>query len=316
MKKVSVIVPVYNVEKYLRKCLDSLVNQTLKDIEIIVVNDGSPDKSQDIIDEYVKKYPKLVQSYIKKNGGLSDARNYGLKKASGEYISFIDSDDWVDKNMLEEMYSKAVKENADIVICDLTDHYEKYTIKHNCTKFDSPFEVSGSACNKIFKKEAIHGLSFYKSIWYEDLNFTSKLYLNSAKIAVIHKDFYHCHCRDGSIMNNNNSLKNLDIIIAIKDIINYSIEKKCYDKNIISYLIFNHILVTSINRVSKQKSKDKKFVLKELLKYCRENIKDYKKCEFYKKIPKNKKLIASLNYNGLHCISALLLKVKKIIQNK
>ena len=95
MKKVSVIVPVYNVEKYLDKCLDSLVNQTLKDIEIIVVNDGTKDKSQKIIDKYVKDYPKLVKSYIKENGGLSSARNYGLKYAQGEYVGFVDSDDYV-----------------------------------------------------------------------------------------------------------------------------------------------------------------------------------------------------------------------------
>ena len=95
MVKVSVIVPVYNVEKYIDKCLTSLVNQTLKDIEIIIVNDGSPDKSQKIIDKYVKKHSN-IKSYIKKNGGISSARNYGLKYAHGEYIAFVDSDDYVD----------------------------------------------------------------------------------------------------------------------------------------------------------------------------------------------------------------------------
>ena len=94
--KVSVIVPVYNVEKYIDKCLDSLVNQTLKDIEIIVVNDGSPDNSQKIIDKYVKKYPNKVKSFIKENGGQGSARNLGMEYAKGEYISFVDSDDWID----------------------------------------------------------------------------------------------------------------------------------------------------------------------------------------------------------------------------
>ena len=92
--KVSVIVPVYNVEKYIKKCLNSLVNQTLDEVEIVVVNDGSPDNSQKIIDEYTKKY-KNIKSYVKKNGGLSDARNYGIKKATGKYISFVDSDDYI-----------------------------------------------------------------------------------------------------------------------------------------------------------------------------------------------------------------------------
>ena len=124
MVKVSVIVPVYNVEKYITKCLNSLVKQTLKDIEIIVVNDGSPDNSQAIIDKFVKKYPKKVKSYIKKNGGLSDARNYGIEKATGEYIAFVDSDDYVEHNMYKEMYEKAKEHDFDIVVCDLKYIYE------------------------------------------------------------------------------------------------------------------------------------------------------------------------------------------------
>ena len=126
--KVSVIVPVYNVEKFIDKCLNSLVNQTLKEIEIIVVNDGSPDNSQKIIDEYVKKYPDKIKSFIKENGGQGSARNMGMEKAVGEYISFVDSDDWLDLDTLEKMYFLAKKDKSDIVICDMVDHYSYYTI--------------------------------------------------------------------------------------------------------------------------------------------------------------------------------------------
>ena len=116
--KVSVIVPVYNVDKYLRKCLDSLVNQTLKEIEIIVINDGSTDGSQRIIDEYQNTYPDIIRGFIKSNGGLSDARNYGLPFCRGEYIGFVDSDDYVDKRMYELMYTKASEDDSDMVTCD------------------------------------------------------------------------------------------------------------------------------------------------------------------------------------------------------
>ena len=109
-KKVSIIVPVYGVEEWLERCMESLVHQTLQDIEIIVVNDGSPDNSQEIIDRYVKEYPDLVQGHIKENGGLSDARNYGLQYATGEYIAFVDSDDYVDVTMYEKLYKKAIEE--------------------------------------------------------------------------------------------------------------------------------------------------------------------------------------------------------------
>lgn len=105
----SIIVPVYNVEKFIDKCLYSLVNQTLQDIEIIIVNDGSTDNSQNIIDEYVKNYSNKLVSLNKENGGLSDARNFGLKHASGEYVGFVDSDDFIDFDMYEKLYDYAIK---------------------------------------------------------------------------------------------------------------------------------------------------------------------------------------------------------------
>ena len=118
MVKVSIVVPVYNVEKYLRKCLNSLVGQTLKEIEIIVVNDGSTDGSQKIIDEFVDNYPGKIKCLIKENGGLSDARNYGMPYCSGEYIGFVDSDDYVDTKMYELLYTNAKANRSDMVTCD------------------------------------------------------------------------------------------------------------------------------------------------------------------------------------------------------
>ncbi len=115
--KVSVIVPIYNVEQYLPRCIESLLNQTLDNYEIILVNDGSPDQSQKIIDQYQKMYPDKIVGLIKENGGLSDARNYGIPYAKGEYISFLDSDDYVDCTFLEKMYNKAIETQSQIVVC-------------------------------------------------------------------------------------------------------------------------------------------------------------------------------------------------------
>ena len=111
--KVSIIVPVYNVEKYLEKCLDSLVNQSLHDIEIICVNDGSKDDSLDILEKYAKKDSR-IKIINKQNQGLSAARNDGLKVAAGEYVGYVDSDDWVDLNFYEKLYESAKKYNAEI----------------------------------------------------------------------------------------------------------------------------------------------------------------------------------------------------------
>lgn len=312
--KVSVIVPVYNVEKFIDKCLNSLVNQTLKEIEIIVVNDGSSDNSQKIIDEYVKKYPNKIKSFIKENGGQGSARNMGMEKAVGEYISFVDSDDWLDLNTLEKMYTLAKKDKSDIVICDMVDHYSNYTIYHNCTKYNSVFEVTPSACNKIFRKELIKDFRFLSKLWYEDFDFTTKILFNTNKISNISEGFYHCNCGHESTMNNNNSKKNLDMIIVIEDIIDYLKKNDKYDRNIVSYLIFNHILITTINRVAIQKSIDKKDVIRQLIKYSKDNISDYRRQTFYKNISRNRKIIAWLNYHNMYNLSKIILNIKDKIK--
>ena len=122
MPKVSLIIPVYNVENYIEKCLNSVVNQTLKDMEVIIVNDGSKDLSKQKIQKYLEKYP-WIKYLEKENGGLSDARNYGMPYATGKYIAFLDSDDYVEETMYEEMYNIAEKENADMVDCDFVWEY-------------------------------------------------------------------------------------------------------------------------------------------------------------------------------------------------
>ena len=159
--KVSVIIPVYGVEKYIDKCLASLVKQSLKDIEIIVVNDGSPDNSQKIIDKYVKKYPQKIKSYIKENGGQGSARNFGLSKATGEYIGYVDSDDFVEKDMYEKLYNKACEGNYDIVICDNFNVSEDYSTKkedihiNNGNEFEKAIFGKMAVWNKIYRREIL-----------------------------------------------------------------------------------------------------------------------------------------------------------------
>ncbi len=210
MVKVSVIVPVYNVEKYLKKCLDSLVKQTLNDIEIIVVNDGSPDNSQAIIDDYVSRY-KNIRSYKKKNGGLSDARNYGLKYAKGDYISFVDSDDYIDESMLEKMYTKAISNNFDLVVCNLKEVDEGGAILKEVSSniFKDTYGVSiksvmlnlyPSAWNKLYRKELFnHKVFFKKGVWFEDVEFIYRLIPYIKSIGIVSDALYFYVQRKGAI---------------------------------------------------------------------------------------------------------------------
>ena len=211
MVKVSIIVPIYKVEKYLKRCLESLVSQTFQEIEIICVNDGSPDQSQKIVDEYVEKYPHLVKGYLKENGGLSDARNYGLNLASGDYVAFIDSDDWVEPEMIEKMYRAAREQEADLVICDFVMDWETKEkeslyisgIRQESTDFMRNVLLSGpSAWNKLYKKDLFlkTDIRYPKGLWYEDLATTLRLIMNTNKIAHVKEAFVHYIQREGSII--------------------------------------------------------------------------------------------------------------------
>lgn len=225
--KVSIIVPVYNVEKYLEKCLDSLVNQTLDSYEIIVVNDGSPDNSQEIIDKYVEKYPGIVFAYKKKNGGLGDARNFGIDKARGEYVGFVDSDDWVDKKMFEAMYNMAKTENDDVVICDVTEINDGWEAGKLSSGYRGP-KGNGTidhadyiayslepamACHKLYRKSLFH-ITKFSTIWYEDIATTPILLSYAEKIGYLPIQLYYYRQREGSIIKAAGDSRTLDVIRA------------------------------------------------------------------------------------------------------
>ena len=153
MIKVSVIVPVYNVEDYIEKCLNSLVNQTLEDIEIIIVNDGSKDNSENIIKSFLSRYPQKIKYLKKENGGLSDARNYGIPYATGEYIAFLDSDDYVELDTYENMYNLAKKENSDMVECNFIWEYPNKARIDIGTTYNNKHEMIEKVSEPIRSRE-------------------------------------------------------------------------------------------------------------------------------------------------------------------
>jgi glycosyltransferase involved in cell wall biosynthesis len=253
--KVSVIVPVYKVEEYLSKCLSSLVQQELKDIEIIVVNDGSPDNSQSIIDKYQKNYPN-IKSFIKDNSGLSDTRNMGIQNATGEYIAFVDSDDYVRFDMYSKMYSKAKDKDFDVVTCDVkyvySDH-ENIVVtdpKNDTTNIKEAFiDLYPAACTKIFKREIItkNKIYFKSGVWYEDVEFMYRLLPYVKSIGVIHEPFYEYLQREKSITNSV-SPKFYDYINNMNGVVDYYKEKGFYDtyKKELEYAYVRYVYATFI----------------------------------------------------------------------
>lgn len=262
MPKVSVIVPIYNVEKYLEKCINSLLSQTLEDIQIILVNDGSKDNSGNIAREYEKNNKNRIIYVEKENGGLSDARNYGLKYATGDFIAFLDSDDYIEKNAYEEMYNKAIEENADYVECDFIWEFpnkirvdKQYPYKNKKEMFSF---VRVVAWNKLIKRQLItdNNLEFPKGLRYEDVEFTYKLIPFVNKFAYVDKPFIHYVQREGSIANVQNE-RTAEIFTVLDNVIEFYKKNNIYEeyRDELEYNYARYLLCSSLKRMCKIKDK-------------------------------------------------------------
>jgi glycosyltransferase involved in cell wall biosynthesis len=259
--KVSVIIPVYNVEQYLRQCLDSVINQTYKDIEIIIVNDCSPDNSLKIIKEYQEKDKRIVLVDLKNNVGLGFARNEGMKVAKGKYITFVDSDDWVTKDYVEVLYKTIEQYKYDVISPDF---YEYDDITQRISKSKHPknfYNINISTtdikqkllcCEHIHYARKIYKLQFLKENYidfkinkFEDTLFIWEIILKTNKFMFINNKIYYYRInRKGSIMatQNSESFNNMNLFYALKDLI-YKNEnnKKDFD-SVLNFFIMNRFL--------------------------------------------------------------------------
>ena len=206
---ISIIVPIYNVEKYLRMCLDSIEHQTYSNIEVLLINDGSPDSSGEICQEYVARDSRF-RYFEKANGGLSDARNYGIERSNGKYLTFVDSDDWLNLTYVEDLYWAAIRNDADTVVSHYTiynesdrnyyvhiwdDYYEKTCTGEELVLELPSLELNGyvyiTSWGILFKKELFNNIRFPKGKVIEDSRTNYKLFFRSNKVAYIHKEIYY-----------------------------------------------------------------------------------------------------------------------------
>ncbi len=224
--KLSIIVPIYNAQDYLATCLDSLIEQDIYDYEIICVNDGSTDASQTIIQEYMVRFPELIKHVEKKNGGLGDARNRGIQESSGEYIGFVDADDFVNKEMYSKMLEAAENENADLVECNFnwiyTDRVKSDTPTYKSNRDLLIPYLRVMVCNKIFKREIIEkiGLRFPTAVKYEDIPFSYAYVVHIKKYVLISDSLYNYVQRKESL-SNYQDVSVIDIFEALNQVLNY-----------------------------------------------------------------------------------------------
>ena len=280
MIKYSFIVPVYNTEKYLKKCLDSLVNQTYKDFEIIVVNDGSTDKSSSIISKYQKKYKNIIV-IDKENEGLSMARNRGVQKSSGKYIIFVDSDDYVSNKLLEEVDKKI--DDSDILRFQIATEDEEYTkineyheegfesmCGYDAFRYLSSYHfVEPAWCYVIRKNYYIENkFSFKKGVYHEDFGLIPYVIYKARKVKSIDYIGYHYVQRNGSIMNNNDYKKTVkkafDMLEQYKTMRLFA--KNINRKNNLDDYFLSYISNSVIVKARELKKDEKKVYINELKK--------------------------------------------------
>lgn len=271
--QVSIIVPVYNVEPYLRQCLDSILGQTFTNFEVLLVNDGSPDSSGDICREYVEKDSRF-HYFEKENGGLSDARNYGIERAQGEYLTFIDSDDFVNEKHLENLFLASRLTNADITIGGFSrfengtfwlyqddfssDSLVSFTsaqaIQHLDSMFDVPFLNFSVVWGKLFKRDLFKELRFQYGKYAEDQFIIWKLYLKARSIYTFNVDSYVYRINNTG-MSSVFSLKHLDYIDALEERIKFTKDIDGIDIGL-SFNMYRYVLKRNLDQLEEHQFLD------------------------------------------------------------
>lgn len=207
MVKLSIIVSSYNTEKYLARCFDSLVSQLEGDIEIIVINDGSTDNGQSIIDNYVCRYPKIFRSYVRNdNGGPGIARNDGLQYVTGEYITFVDSDDWIDADLYATMFQEAINSNCDIVCCNFIEYYTNKTSFVSVKNTQNKYFGNMLVWNKIYKRDfwRKYNFCFIPGILHEDNELIPKVLSVAQNIGYVEGIHYNYERRNSTSITSGN----------------------------------------------------------------------------------------------------------------
>lgn len=297
---VSIIVPIYNVEAYLKQCLDSILSQSYSNLEVILVNDGSTDQSQIIINEYLKKDSRCI-GVMKENGGLSDSRNYGMQYVTGEYVLFVDSDDWLELSMVEVLIEASQKYQADIVQCGFYYAYPKYLLYDNrwYQEDDSPCllnrdlamkelvineKIKNFAWGKLFKTTLVKDIPFKFGVLFEDVFWMHQIVHQLNKYVIVHYPLYYYRQRENSIVAQYR-VKNLDIIKG-------QFERKDFLHNYYPHLVVQQdiLLLQTIlihyKLLRKNKTQDPK-------EYCRKQLQNYVKnqSDYFLDICKNQGIL-------------------------
>lgn len=322
---ISIIVPVYKVEKYLEKCVNSILKQTYTNLEIILVDDGSPDKCGQLCDELAKTDDR-IKVFHKENGGLSDARNYGVERANGEYIGFVDSDDYIHECMYEELYKAIKKSGTSIAECGVTRVYKNTLRPHYegedyflvldregyLKEYLENKRLYGSAWCKLIHRDLAKKIKFPTGKIYEDAFYTLELLKTVDKYTLISGNYYYYYIRENSITTRSFSSKDMDYIEIMNEIEDYTLANfPIFKEQLLVRLTFAYISIfNQLLEVDNYKRKSEYKILKNKLKD------NYFKVLSNKKAPKNLKAAMFLLSANERLYKFMLSKYKKYESNE
>lgn len=306
MIKVSVIVPAYNTEKYLKKCLDSLVKQTLDDIEIIVINDCSTDKTKDILEKYKRKYKNIKVINNKTNKGIGYNRNLGITKASGKYIIFVDSDDYLDIDYAKKMYDYAELYNLDMVVCDIkkvNDNGEFISYESDIKNFETSnlinnpmllLDINMGPANKLFASKLFKDKEarFAEKLKYEDIVLIPRLIMNSNSIGKIRNVYYNYVIHKNSETTTMNK-KVFDILEIMNEVNRYMLECDYYNeiKEELEYLNIRTLLRYTLQQKNQKDKKIANKFIDDAFNFLNGEFPNWKKNKYFRKRNVLKRLI-------------------------
>lgn len=308
MKKISMIVPIYNVEKYLEKCLQSIADQDFDSYEVILVEDGSTDDSKKIAEAFVQQHSDKFRMICQENSGQSVARNNAIKLAVGEYICFADSDDYIEPNFMSTMYKQAQEKDADMVFCafrsvDEEGRVLKYIYEYGitpntvCTRDENRelFLIQNAVWNKLYRREIVinNHLEFVKGVWAEDLRFNKKYLLMAEKCVYCEEVLYNYLQRGGSTLSAMKPERNLQILEAFEDINEFYTAKGQKEKYAqeIEFVAIDHIYISTLVRLIRTGDTAQIAMIRERFV---EMYPNFKKNTYLKTLDRNRKIIYHL----------------------
>ncbi len=324
MPTFSLIVPIYKIEEYLPKCIDSVLAQKCRDYELLLIDDGSPDSSGKLIDEYAAKYPDKIRAIHQENGGAGAARNHGIRSAKGEYLLFVDGDDYLDDTLLQELSEKISATHAQLYLFGA--HVERDGVKTGelhelvevgkiCNAQSDPKLFFGimAPWNRAYHRSLFENIEFASKVWYEDIRIVTKVNALAKTVVRLEKPYYHYLQREGSAMNNKNSERNVEILYAFDDILAWFEEQKLLEKyrNEIEFLAIEHILLAATVRVLQIDRKH--HLLEDFRAYMNRHFPDFTQNPHLPLLDQNKRLIYKLLLKKRYRTVLTIFRIKRMI---